>query len=292
MSHTLTRKRVRDVLPERPVDGHKGTFGHLFAIAGSRGFTGAAKLTCRAAGRSGVGLVTLGVPHTLSDVVGASLLETMSIGLAATDRATLARAAVAPALEYAEGKQAVVLGPGISQHEETKAFVHEFVPQCSVPLLIDADGLNAIATDLDALDRRTGPTVLTPHPGEMARLSGLSTKRIQADRDIVALEFAERHSCVVVLKGHRTVVANPEGEYFINETGNSGMATGGTGDVLAGLIGGLMAQGVEAFDAALIGVFLHGLAGDIAAENMTERAMLAGDLVESLPDAWRVVEKR
>ena len=281
---------LRPLLPERPAAGHKGTFGHVFIVAGSRGFTGAAKLTCMGAARSGVGLVTAGVPKPVADIVAASLLEPMSFPLPATDAETLSEAALEPALEFAKDKQAVVLGPGLSQHPETRAFVLAFVERCTAPLLVDADGLNCLGADTSVLERAAAPRVLTPHPGEMARLADAPTGGIQHDRETAAIQFAREHNCVLVLKGHRTIVAGPSGEAHVNLTGNSGLASGGTGDVLAGLMGGLMAQGMTGLDAACLGVFLHGLAGDIAAAAMTERAMIAGDLLTYLPAAWRELE--
>jgi len=285
--------RVRALLPARPEAGHKGTFGHVFIIGGSRGFTGAVKLACEGAQRSGVGLVTAGVPEPLGDVMAASLLESMSFLLPATDAETLAGTprAVGRALEFAAGKQAVVLGPGLSQHVETRAFVLEFVRQCPVPLLIDADGLNCLSTDLTPLDEASGSRVLTPHPGEMARLMKTTTAAVQQDRERAAATFAQAHGCVVALKGAGTVVADDSGAVLVNATGNSGLASGGTGDVLSGLVGGLLAQRMASLDATVLGVYLHGLAGDIAAEAMGERGMVAGDVVRAMPQAWRAIER-
>lgn len=286
----ITWDIARRLLPDRPQTAHKGTFGHVFIIAGSRGFTGAAKLAGEAAARSGVGLVTVGIPRPLADVVAASLLEVMSLPLPATDAEALSAEAAGPALEFAAGKQAVVLGPGLMQHQETRSFVQAFVERCPTPLLVDADGLNALKNALDAIKRASAPIVLTPHPGEMSRLMNRPTAEIQQSRERCAREFAESSGCVVVLKGHRTVVAPPEGPVYVNPTGNSGLATGGTGDVLSGLIGGLMAQGLSTRDASLLGVYTHGLAGDIAAERMTERGMIARDVLDAIPEAWRRLE--
>lgn len=291
MGKTITSEAAQRLIPQRSDDGHKGTFGHLFIVAGSRGFTGAVKLTCESAARSGVGLVTAGVPRPLGDVIAASLLEPMSFMLPASDDEALSLEAIEPALEFASSKEAVVLGPGIGQHLETVQFVHEFVSRCTVPLLIDADGLNCLSRDPTILFQTQAPVVLTPHPGEMARLNGMSVSDVQADREKTAVAFAAEYRCVVVLKGKGTVVANEAGDCLVNETGNAGMGTGGTGDVLSGIGGGLMAQGLSGFDAATLGVYLHGLAGDLAADTMTERAMVAGDVIDRIADAWWALEE-
>ena len=277
--------------PPRPREGHKGTFGHVFVLAGSRGFTGAAKLASGGALRSGVGLVTVGVPEGLGDVMAVALTEAMSLVLPGTKAESFARAAAEPALAFAAGKQAVVLGPGISQHEETKGFVGAFLAGCEAPVVLDADGLNCLAGDLSGLGVDRGARVLTPHPGEMARLTGMSVGEVQRDREGAARELARAHGCVVVMKGAGTVVADAAGETWINETGNPGMASGGTGDVLAGLMGGLIASGLDGARAACVAVYVHGLAGDLAAEARSERGMTAVDLLETIPLAWKEIER-
>ena len=291
MPTEITQELARSLLPERPSEGHKGTFGHLYAIAGSRGFTGAAKMVGEAAGRSGVGLVTLGVPEPLGDVVASNMLETMTMLLPATPDESIAAAAAGPALEFAKDKEAVALGPGLSQNPDTKQFVLEFMRRCEQPLVVDADALNALSEDVEAISAAASARVLTPHPGEMSRLCGATTREVQEDREGTAVKFARSHGCTVVLKGYKTVVARSDGQVFVNVTGNSGMATGGTGDVLTGLIGGLMAQGMAGPDAALLGVYVHGLAGDLAAEEWSERGMIASDLIAEIPEAWRILEE-
>ncbi len=291
MAQELNAAMIRAWLPPRPEKGHKGTFGHLFVLAGSRGFTGAAKLTCMGAYRAGAGLVTLGIPHPLADVVAAGLLETMSLPLPATEMETFSEDAAAPALAFASSKDAVVLGPGLSRHPDTTRFVHACVTRCPVPLLVDADGLNALSENMETLLESTAaPLVLTPHPGEMARLADCGTEAIQRDREAAAAAFSRRYDCVVVLKGFRTVIAGPGEAVYVNTTGNSGLGTGGTGDVLSGVIGGLLAQRMSPLEAACVGVYAHGLAGDLAAAARTQRGMTAGDVVEALPEAWRELE--
>lgn len=289
MAERLTRTMARRLLPHRPQEGHKGTFGHVFIVGGSRGFTGAVKLASLAAARSGVGLVTAGVPRPLGDALAASLLEVMTYMLDATQGESVAHGALEQALAFAEGKDAVVVGPGLSRDPSTCAFALDFIAQCPVPLLADADALNALSTTVECLRQRSAPLVITPHPGEMSRLTGLSVEAIQQTRQATAEAFAKRFACVVVLKGHETVVTDGHDTY-VNSTGNSGLATGGTGDVLSGIIGGLMAQGLNPFEASLLGVYFHGLTGDIAARRMGERALIAGDLLECFPEAWRAIE--
>ncbi len=290
MSKQLDLAYATHLLPQRPKNGHKGTFGHALIIAGSRGFTGAAKLAAEAACRSGAGLVTVATPETQQTVIAAGLLEAMTIGLAATPEDTIASEALDAALDAASQRDAVGIGPGLSQNSATIDFVRAFVAACPKPIVIDADGLNALAGNTEPLQVTNEHAVVTPHPGEMARLSGFSTEEIQSNRLASASAFAKTHRCVVVLKGHHTVVAGPDGEEFINTTGNDGLATGGTGDVLTGLIAGLLAQGCSALDAAALGVFVHGLAGDIAADAMTQRGMIASDVCDCIPDAWAVLE--
>lgn len=290
MTTEIDGQFLRPLLPKRPEGGHKGTFGHVFIIAGSRGFTGAVKLACGGATRSGAGLVTAGVPSTLGDVVASFLTESMTYLLPGTEGESISYAALDQALDFSSSKQAVALGPGLSQHEDTKRFVREFVARCPVPLVIDADGLNCLGGSTEVLEKTVSPIVVTPHPGEMARLAGRTTAEVQHDRGPNAQEFASRYGCVVVLKGHETVIASDD-EVYVNPTGNVGLATGGTGDVLTGLLGGLLAQGMKGLDASLVAVYLHGLAGDVAARAKTQRGMIARDLVEALPAAWRVLEE-
>lgn len=287
----ITRKMAAETLPERPETGHKGTFGHVFIIGGSLGFTGAVKLAGLAAARAGTGLVTLGVPESLMTIVGTQMLECMTFALGESSSRSLALSGLDAAVEFAASKDAVVLGPGCSRHPETREFVLEFVRKCPVPLLIDADGLNNVSTDVEVLKQAHSPIVVTPHPGEMGRLIGASTAAVQSDRAGAAHKFAADHGCTVVLKGAGTIIASPGSDVYLNSTGNHGMGTGGTGDVLSGVIGGLMAQGLPGLEASLAGVYVHGLAGDFAAERKGCRGMIAGDLIEALPDAWIDVEQ-
>lgn len=288
---SIDAELARRLLPSRADEDHKGSFGHLVVVAGSRGMAGAVHLVCEAAYRSGAGLVSAAVPAAIGDVVATHLVEAMTNYLPDTSEGTFTAAAVAPLLEFIDGKKAVALGPGLSQHEDTGKFVREFLVHCDLPLILDADGLNAVGRNTETLTQRRAPTVLTPHPGEMGRLTGKSVDAIQSDRIGTAVELATTSGCVVVLKGAGTVVAHPEGAHSINTTGNSGMGTGGTGDVLSGIIGGLLAQGMGPYDAARLAVFVHGRAGDLAADARTARALMARDLIEFLPAAWKTLEQ-
>jgi ADP-dependent NAD(P)H-hydrate dehydratase / NAD(P)H-hydrate epimerase len=285
---------ARVYTPRRP-DAHKGGFGHVLVVAGSVGKTGAAILSGSAALRAGAGLVTVATPAPALPMVAAGPPELMTEALPTGSAGTLQSEAISRALTLAEKRDAMVLGPGLGQGAETREFVRQVVRRSSVPLIVDADGLNALAASprvpagLDAL-RRDRPTVLTPHPGEMARLVGHDTKEVQRRRLEMARALALETGAVVVLKGHRTLVADGSGRTAVNPTGNPGMATGGTGDVLSGMIGALLARGIDAWTAATAAVFLHGTAGDRAAARRGQEGMIAGDLIEALPETLRALE--
>jgi NAD(P)H-hydrate epimerase len=290
MATQLTSLNIGGMILPRPVDGHKGTFGHVLVIAGSRGFTGAAILAANGAARSGSGMVTVAVPQPVATVIAGQLLEAMWLSLPATKAETIGIDAIGPALSAAATRQAVLLGPGISTHDETKRFVLDFLQECGTAMVLDADALNNVSINAGVIAKAKAPVIITPHPGEMARLAGISVDAVQRDREAVAMEFAGRYNTIVVLKGHGTIIATPDGSCHVNTTGNNGMATGGTGDVLGGLIAGLVAQGMAMADAARVGVYVHGLAGDIAAQERTARGMIARDLLDAIPRAWRQLE--
>lgn len=283
----VEERMVADKLPTRPPDAHKGTFGHATIIAGSLGLTGAAALASEAALRVGAGLATLGCPAGLWNVMATKLTEVMTRGLPDKGNLSISSEAVAQALELVERGDSVILGCGLGTHPETVEFVRRFLRSASKPMVIDADGLNALAQSTGVLDGDHCELVLTPHPGEMARLLGTGTEAVQSNRMDVAKEAASRFRSVVVLKGARTVIADPSGRVFVNPTGGPGLATGGTGDVLAGAIGGLLAQGLSTLDAAICGAFVHGRAGDIAEERLGSAGMVAGDVLRTLPHALK-----
>jgi NAD(P)H-hydrate epimerase len=278
--------------PARPRAAHKGSFGHLLLVAGSRGKTGAAVLAGSAGLRAGAGLVTVATAAPALVRVAARRAELMTEALPATRAASVAPAALARALALADERDAVALGPGLGQHAGTRRFVAGFVRSCAAPLLVDADALNALAAlprggGFRALRARRAATVLTPHPGEAARLLGTSTGAVQRERLEGARRLAALSGAVVVLKGHRTLVVEPGARAAVNPSGNPGLATAGTGDVLAGVVGALLARGLDAWTAAVAGVFVHGRAGDLLAARRGEEGLLAGELADALPDAIR-----
>lgn len=273
-------------LPERRPEGHKGTFGHLMIVAGSVGKSGAALLGGQGALRSGVGLVTLCAPKRLADIFSAALIEAMTLPLRESD-GFFSGKDLDFILREAAQRSALVLGPGLGTEQETGELVAGLYRKLAVPMVIDADGLNLLARNLNLLKNPPGPRILTPHPGEMARLCGLSASEVQQDRVKAAMEFATRFKLTLVLKGASTVVAGADGNIAVNPTGNPGMAAGGMGDVLAGLLGGLLAQGISPWKAACLGVFVHGLAADrlVETEGMPF-GYLASEVAAELPRAF------
>jgi len=282
----------------RRMTAHKGNYGHVLILAGSIGKTGAAALTARAALRAGTGLVTVATAKSALPIVAALGMESMTEALPETEDGTISLRA----LDYGRmdkllaGKSVLAVGPGIGSHPETAELVRTIVNKYSLPLVLDADGLNAFAGSMNSFrkeTRPTGTTVFTPHPGEMARLTGKTTAEIQAQRVEVASEFSQRYGLTLVLKGFRTLIAGPQAQVWVNPTGNPGMATGGTGDVLTGLLAGLLAQFPTraASEVATAAVYLHGLAGDLAAGDLGQPSMLAGDLLERVPRATSCWQK-
>ncbi len=273
------------LLPKRPRNAHKGTFGKVFALAGSVGFTGAAAMASEAALRAGAGLVTLGIPKSLNAIMEAKLTEVMTLPLPETESQTLAGDAFDGIMEALCSADVIALGPGLSRKSETVSLVQRLCREIRIPKVVDADGLNALSEDRNILRKLGSQTVLTPHPGEMARLMDCSISDVESNRIETARHFARKHSVVLVLKGAPTVTADAQGNVYVNTTGNSGMASGGTGDVLTGAIAGFIAQGMSVVDAAVLGVYVHGLAGDLAAMDQGEAGMLAGDVLHHLPPA-------
>lgn len=273
-------------LGPRPKDVHKGNYGHLLLVAGSTGKTGACAMAAEAALRVGTGLVTAAVPGSLNPILEVKLTEVMTEPLP-DEGGFFSPEALPKALELLGGKSAIAIGPGMGQGAGARALVREIVRAARVPMVIDADGINCLVGALEVLKEKGAPVILTPHPGEMARLLGTTPKEVQGDRIGVARSFAREHDVILVLKGARTVVAEPSGKVFINPTGNPGMASGGMGDILTGMIGGFLAQGMDPIEAAKLGVYLHGLSGDMAREDLGEPYLSATDLLRYLPKAMR-----
>src|SRR5215471_12424000 len=280
----LTRERMRELVPARAADSHKGDFGRVLVIAGSFGRTGAAHLAALGALRSGAGLVTIATPRSCLPIVAAMAPEYMTEGLEETAAGTVDYAALDRVLDF--HADVIAVGPGLGQAPGTAAFVHGLLERAGVPLILDADALNAFTGDPERLAGRDGvDVVITPHPGEMARLLNLSIEAVQHDRLRHATEFAAAHRVHVVLKGHRTIVAGPDARAFINLTGNPGMATGGTGDLLTGMIAAWFGQLLDAEGACKLAVYLHGTAGDLAEADEGEVALLPTDIAARLGDA-------
>lgn len=272
---------------KRSPTAHKGSFGRVFILAGSRGMTGAAHLAGMGALRSGAGLVTVGVPDAVYLVVAKQDSEIMVKPLPSTAKGTLSLKAFPEVRKFAHSQDVLAFGPGLSQHLTTQKLIRKMLSETERPMVIDADGLNALKGNLKALEHCRGRAVLTPHPGEFTRVFGGKLDDTDALRKKRAGEVAQEYGVVIALKGHRTVVASPEGELFVNTTGNPGMATAGSGDVLTGVIAALIGQKLPLCEAACLGVHVHGLAGDLAAKKAGQISMTAGDILQHLPEAFQ-----
>jgi NAD(P)H-hydrate epimerase len=282
-----TRAAAARALPPRPRGGHKGTFGHVLIAGASTGKAGAAALAARGAARGGAGLVTVACPRGQSAILQRASVETMTAPLAESRRGTLARAAEAELLALARERGALVLGPGGGRDAETRAALRAFALAAPGPLVLDADGLVAFEGRAGELRARGAATVLTPHPGEAGVLLGLSPRAVNAARPALARELAKETGAVVLLKGAGSVIAAPSGELAVNPTGGPVLGTGGTGDVLAGLVGTFLAQRMTAFEAAALAAFVHGAAGDLVALRRGSRGSLAGEIADAIPEVLR-----
>jgi NAD(P)H-hydrate epimerase len=276
---------IQSLLPKRPTNTHKGDYGHTLVIAGSKGKGGAAGLTGLAALRSGAGLVTLAVPESCHQALEFNPLETMTVALPETKSGCISTQAIEVIVKNLKGKSALAIGPGLSTDKETVQLLEALLPQIECPLVVDADGINALGKNGKLLNEIQAETVLTPHPKEMSRLSGWSVQDIQNQRIERAGQFAQEHNVTLLLKGARTLVAFADGAVLINPTGNPGMATAGSGDVLTGLIAGLISQGLSVPSATATGAFIHGMAGDIYAEANHEIPLIASDLLDNISEA-------
>ena len=278
---------VKRAVPNRPDNANKGTMGTLLSICGSFGMAGAAILAGKSALRCGVGLEKLAIPKSIYPIAAGCILESVFLPLSETSDGKISRTNIPRLLLEAKKSTAVLLGCGLSVCDDTKALLKSFVENCTAPMVRDADALNCIADNPEILKKRKSDIIITPHPGEMGRLCGITAKEVNADRVDVALSFAKKYGVITVLKGSGTIIASPNGQALLNTTGNSGMATGGSGDVLAGMTAGLLAQGKSAFDCAAAAVYLHGLAGDFAAEKLGKISMLPSDIIDYIAQAFK-----
>lgn len=289
----VKRTWVRRLVPTRKEESNKGDYGKLLILAGSVGMGGAALMCTQAAMRCGVGLTTLATAKTVVQNGFLQIMEAVTLPMEETEQGRISVKNLPWLKERMERSTAVVVGCGLGNCAETEQIVTELLQVSKVPLILDADGINVLAVHnhIEKLKEAGCPVILTPHPGEMARLTGLSVSEIQSSREQVAYEFAKKYGVILVLKGHKTITALPDGTLYENTTGNAGMAKGGSGDVLAGMIGGLAAQGMAPEKAAVLGVYLHGLAGDLCAEKYTQYGMIARDLIAEIPRAWKELMK-
>ncbi len=280
------------VFPPRKSDSHKGNYGKIFIVAGSLGMSGAAILAAKGALRTGAGLVFLGVPKIINQIIETRLLEVISKPLPQTRNGCLSSNAYFSIYNFATKVDVLILGPGLSQNRQTQRLIRKLTKTVNKPLIIDADGLNALNGNLHFLITPSGQNsiskIITPHPGEMARLLKIRVEEVQRKREKIACDFARRYKIIVVLKGFQTVVSNEKGEFYVNKTGNSGMAAAGMGDILSGMIACLQARGFSPFKAAKAAVYLHGLAGDLAAKEKGKEGMIASDVVEKIPEAIKL----
>jgi hydroxyethylthiazole kinase-like uncharacterized protein yjeF len=286
--NVITARDIAPLVEPRPAESNKGNYGHALVIGGSLGKAGAGAMAGMAVLRAGAGLSTVATPKSVLGTVSGFHPELMTEPLPETDSGTISTSARDRIEELAKGKTVLAIGPGVSRDSQTAEMVRGLVARLRLPMVVDADGLNAFEGRTGELNGKGRTLVITPHPGEMARLAGCSIADVQKDRLGTARKFAREHELIVVLKGHRTLVVQPDGEAWVNTTGNPGMATGGTGDILTGMVAGMIAQhSTEAFAAVLAAVHLHGLAGDVMRERVGEHSLVATDLLKGLPEAFR-----
>ncbi len=283
--------RLPPPLHKRKPDTHKGDYGHLLILGGSPGLTGAVALASIASLRIGVGLVTVGIPSSLNNIMEIKLTEAMTLPLPQTSQFTISSKAFRKIFDFSSRIDALVIGCGGSKNPSTQNFFLKIIKEMDKPMVVDADGLNALAINMAVLRKRKNKVlILTPHLGEFSRLLKKDINSIKRKRKELAKDFALKYNLILVLKGHRSIITDGK-ELFENPTGNPGMATAGSGDVLAGIIGGLLAQGINPFVAARIGVYLHGLAGDLAAKEKTQSALIASDIIDYIPKAIKRISK-
>lgn len=290
--NVTTPRDIAALIGPRPADSNKGSFGHVLVIGGSLGKAGSVAMAGIAALRAGAGLSTVATAKSTLSTVAGFHPELMTEPLAETEQGTIATEAFEALAALSRGKTVLAIGPGISRNPQTSALVRKLVEVSPIPVVLDADGLNAFDGKSEKLNGKDKMLVITPHPGEMARLANTTIPKVQENRLQIAREFAAKHELILVLKGHRTLIAHPNGEVWVNTTGNPGMATGGTGDILTGMVAGMLAQHPkQPFKAVIAAVYLHGLAGDVGSESMGEHSLVATDLLGALPQAFRRAQK-
>ncbi len=281
-------KEIRKKWKKRSGDSHKGDFGKVLIIAGAKGYTGAAHLCAEACVRSGAGLVTLAVPDAVYPILARRSAEVMVKPFPSTRQGSFSLKALPELADFSKTQDVIAMGPGLTQNPETQKLIRAFITKTHhQPLVIDADGLNALKGHLDILSACRDRAVLTPHAGEFSRLFNVKLSNDQKKRKALSLQLSRRHRVIILLKGNRTVVASPEGNIYVNLTGNPGMASGGSGDVLTGIIAALLGQGFSVWDAARFAAFVHGKAGDAAAANIGQIGMTASDIIKFLPLTYK-----
>ncbi len=273
-------------LLRRKPDSHKGNYGHILILAGSSRFSGAALLCCQAAMRSGAGLVTLGIPKSINiALIKNKPKEVMTLPLPETKKGTLSLKAFATISRFLKNVDVLIIGPGLGNHKSTYALIRKIIKKTNQPIIIDADAINALSKHLRILKDHKGEIILTPHQKEISRLLNIDINFVKKNRKVVAKKYAKYYNTLIVLKGHATIVTDGKKQLYINKTGNPGMATAGSGDVLSGIIGAFTAQGLDVFKAAKYATYIHGLAGDIAAKDKTQISLIASDIINRIPDA-------
>ncbi len=288
---TIDLELVKSAIVKREPESNKGTYGSLLMICGSYSMAGAGILAGKGALRCGVGLLKMAVPKSIYPIVASAIYESVFYPVTENESGTHNKYETPFLLKKSQDSKAVLIGCGMQNNRDTFFIVNSFLRKCDVPIVLDADALNAVCNNLEVFKSAKVPVIITPHPGEMARLAKLTVQQVQSNRKQVAAKFAKEYGVYVVLKGNKTIVASPDGETFVNNTGNAGMATGGSGDVLAGMISSLLAQNpAKPLECACAGVYLHGMAGDIAKEKFGEIPMLPTDLVDCIPKAFGKLE--
>jgi NAD(P)H-hydrate epimerase len=284
----LKLMRLPAQLLHRKTDSHKGDYGKILILAGSSRFSGAALLCAEAALRCGTGLVTVGIPSGInSALIKNKIKEAMTLPLPQTSAGTLSLAAFSKIMSFLKNTDVLIIGPGLGNHKSTYALVRKIIKASNLPMVVDADALNALNQHLEILKHHKGKAILTPHIKEMAGLFGVGIDFIKKHRKLVAKKYAKHYNSVIILKGHQSIVTDGDRKFYINKTGNPGMATAGSGDVLSGMVGAFLGQGQDAFSAAKYATYIHGLAGDIAAVDKTQMGLIASDIISRIPDALK-----